>query len=146
MLVKQRPIWNNSLWWPTTMKDAVEYCRQCDLYQRMGQPNERDGMPHQLVLPLEHFQNWGFNFVMPFKLAIPKTGNRYVIVATDYCPKGIQAKALRDNTMESTAKFLYEYIWCKVECLIDLISNQRNHLITHNLTYQYDNVYKGKTT
>ena len=40
-----RKIWNSGLWWPTTTKDEVEYCRQYDLYHRMGQPIERDRMP-----------------------------------------------------------------------------------------------------
>ena len=62
-------IWNNKLWSPTTMKDAVDYCRQCDLWQRMGQPTKKDCMPHQLVLPLEPFQKGCLNFVGPFKLA-----------------------------------------------------------------------------
>ena len=51
-----RKIWNNGLWWPTTIKDAIEYCRQCDLCQRMGKPNEKDRIPHEPVLPLQPFQ------------------------------------------------------------------------------------------
>ena len=56
-------IWNSWLWWPTTMKDAVEYCWQCDLCQHRGQPNERDCMPYQPVVPLDPFQMWGLDFV-----------------------------------------------------------------------------------
>ena len=33
-----RKIWNSGLWWPTTMKDAIELCRQCYLCQRICQP------------------------------------------------------------------------------------------------------------
>ena len=51
-----RKIWNSGLWWPTTIKDAIEYCRQCDLCQRMGKPNEKDRIPHEPVLPLQPFQ------------------------------------------------------------------------------------------
>ena len=46
-----RKIWNSVLWWPTTMKDAVNYCRQCDLCQQVGHPNDKDQMPPQPVLP-----------------------------------------------------------------------------------------------
>ena len=34
-------IWNSGLWWPTIMNDATDYCRKCDVCQRMGQPTER---------------------------------------------------------------------------------------------------------
>ena len=29
-------VWQSGLWWPTMKKDAQEFCRQCDLCQRMG--------------------------------------------------------------------------------------------------------------
>jgi hypothetical protein len=63
-------------------------------------------MPHQPVLPLEPFQKWGIDFVGPFKPAAAQTGNRYILVVTDYCPKWVEAKALKDKTATSTAKFL----------------------------------------
>ena len=31
-----RKIWQSGLWWPTTKKDAHNFCKQCDLYQWMG--------------------------------------------------------------------------------------------------------------
>jgi hypothetical protein len=67
-------------------------------------------MPHQLVLPLEPFQKWGLDFVGPFNPAAAQTGNQYILVATDYCTKRVEAKALQDNTASCTAKFLYEYM------------------------------------
>ena len=35
-----RKIWQSGLWWPTTLKDAVRYTKECDLCQRLGQPTE----------------------------------------------------------------------------------------------------------
>jgi hypothetical protein len=143
-----RKIWQSGLWWPTTMRDAVKYSRECDLCQRLGQPTEQARMPHHPVLPLEPFQKWGLDFVGPFKPPAMRTGNRYIIVATDYCTKWVEAKALRDNTAASTAKFLYECIWCRYGCPIELISDQGGHFlgqVIESLTTFYAVVHKRST-
>ena len=87
------------------------------------------GMPHHPVLPLEPFQKWGLDFVGPFKPLAMRTGNRYIIVAIDYCTKWVEAKALRDNTASSTTKILYKFIWCPYDCSIELISDQEGHFL-----------------
>ena len=81
----------------------------------MGQPTEKDKMPFQPMLPLEPFQTWVLDFVGPFKPAAIRTGNRYIIVSTDYCKKWVEAKPLKDNTATSTTKFLYKNIWCRFD-------------------------------
>ena len=116
--------------------------------QRLGQPTEQARMPHHPVLPLEPFQKWGLDFVGPFKPPAMRTGNRYIIVATDYCTKWVEAKALRDNTAASTTKFLYECIWCRYGCPIELISDQGGHFlgqVVESLTSFYAVVHKRST-
>ena len=95
-------------------------------------------MLRQQVLPLDSFQKWAVDFVSHFKPATTQTDNRYILVATDYCTKWVEAKALRDNMAASTVKFLYKYIWCRFGCPIKLISDQRSHFLNsaiHELTH-----------
>jgi transposase InsO family protein len=105
-------------------------------------------MPHQPVMPLEPFQKWELDFVGPFNPFAAQTGNRYILVATDYCTKWVEVKALRDNTATSTAKFLYEYIWCRYGCPIELVSDQGVHFVNdvvRGLTQHYAVVHRRST-
>ena len=63
-------------------------------------------MPHQPMLPLEPFKKWGLNFGGLFTPSVAHTGNKYILVATDYYTTWVEAKPLRDNTAASTMKFL----------------------------------------
>lgn len=38
-------ILREGIWWPTTHKDSKDYCRECDVYQRIGRPSRRDELP-----------------------------------------------------------------------------------------------------
>ena len=105
-------------------------------------------MPHQPVLPLDPFQKWGLDFVGPFMPAAARTGNKYILVATDYCTKWVEAKALCDNTVAVTAKFLYEHIWCRFGCPIELVSDQGSHflnIVVRDLMQHYAVVHKKST-
>jgi hypothetical protein len=33
------------IWWSTIHMDSKEYCKKCDVCQRVGKPNRRDEMP-----------------------------------------------------------------------------------------------------
>ena len=78
-----RRIWSSGLWWATTTKDAVKYCRQCSLCQWIRQPTEKDRMAFQPVLPLKPSQKWSLDLVSAFKPTVIRTGKiQYIIVAT----------------------------------------------------------------
>ena len=105
-------------------------------------------MRHYPVLPLETFQKWGLDFVGPFKPLTMRTGNGYIIVATGYYTKWVEAKALQDNTTASTTKNLYEFIWCRYGYPIELISDQGGHFlgqVVESLTSFYAVLHKRST-
>ena len=126
------------------LENQIQYAKECDLCQRMGQPTEQARMPHQPFLPLDPSKKWGLDFVRPFKLPAMRTYNRYIIVATDYCTKWVEAIALRDDIASSTTKFLYEYIWWKLINTMQ-ISDQVGDFLTQvveSLTTFYAVVHK----
>ena len=98
----------------------MRLCEQC---QKDDTPKPTDRMSHHPVLPLEPFQKWGLDFMGPIKPAAQHTGNPYILVATDYCTKWVEAVSLRDNKASSVASFLYNTIMCRFGCPVEIVSN-----------------------
>lgn len=55
-------------------------------------------------------------------------GFKYLVVAVDYFTKWVEAKPLKDKTMVSVARFLYE-LSCRHGCFEVLISDQGREFV-----------------
>ena len=117
------------LWWPTVYNDAREWVVACDTCQRAGKPLKRDFMPLNPSHAQELFERWGLDFIGPVKVS--KTRCRYIVVATEYLTKWVEARALPDNSAVSTAKFLYEQIITRYGIPIQLTSDCGGHFVNH---------------
>ena len=79
-------------WWPMLYKDTYDYCQTCHECQKTG------GLPKSVstklitTLPAKPFLKWGLDFVQPVKKT-RHTGKRYILVATDYATKSVEARA-----------------------------------------------------
>jgi len=72
---------------------------------------------------------WGLDFVGSIKPIGRLTGSGYILVATNYATRWMEAKAFITNIVIVIAKFLYEYILTRFGCALIIIINQGVHFI-----------------
>jgi len=110
-------------WWPTLFKDIHNFCRSYDNCQKIGGLKTKSLTKLVTTLLEKPFMKWGLNFIGPIKPIGRQIGNKYILVATDYATKWVEAKALRTNIAIDIARFLYEYIMIKFGCPLTIVTN-----------------------
>ena len=123
------------LWWPTLFSDAVEFVKRCDECQRIKVPVRRDNMPLRPMMGARAFSKWGIDFVGPINPPAHRTKAQYIIVATDYLTKWVEAKATQKNDARTTACFLYEYVFTHYGLPIEIVSDRGTHFINEVIHY-----------
>ncbi|KAL3698611.1 hypothetical protein R1sor_012687 [Riccia sorocarpa] len=110
------------LWWPTIFKDCHSHVQTCNECQRSA--TLKEGMPLKPIFPLGVFQKWGLDFIRPIKPASFPIGKRYIITATNYTTKWVEAECYRTNDKNVTAKFIDENIITRFGVPVELVSDQ----------------------
>eukprot|EP00253_Pinus_taeda_P034078 PITA_34078 len=92
-------------YWPMIFKDARKFVQACDICQRAGHPGQSDEMPLKPQLVIEPFERWALDFVGPIN---PSSNQKtYILVATEYVTKWVEAEALLRATEDSVIQFLF---------------------------------------
>lgn len=78
----------------------------------------------------ELFEWWGLDSVEPLKVSRTRIC-RYIIIATKYLTKWVEARALPDNFALSTTNFIYEQIITRYNIPIQLTSDRGGHFVNH---------------
>ena len=134
-------------WWPTMSRDVRNFVRSCDPCQRTGNPVFRNHWPLTPIVPLAPFEKWGVDFIGPIQ-PLGSQRHRYIILATDYATKWVEARATRRNDAATSARFLFERIMMRFGHPLELVSDRGTHFLNDvivDLTGQYK-VKHRKTT
>jgi hypothetical protein len=98
------------------------YSKCCDPCQIIG------GLVTQNLVKLvksfleEQFMKWGLDFVGPIILVGRYRRNKYILVATNYATKWVEARALITNIIVVITNFLYECILTKFGCPLIIVT------------------------
>eukprot|EP00253_Pinus_taeda_P024859 PITA_24859 len=134
-------------YWPTIFKNANKFVQACDSCQRAGHPSQSDEMPLKPQLVIEPFERWALDFVGPINP--PSNQKTYILVATEYVTKWVEAEALPRATEESVIQFLLHLFVCyglPREIIIDggpqfagnrIAATLNNYHVRHKITTPY---------
>lgn len=133
-----KAIMTAGLWWPTLFQDAAEFVKRCDQCQRVKVPIRKDNMPLRPMMGARAFAKWGIDFVGPINPPAHRTRAQYIIVATDYLTKWVEAKATPKNDARTTTCFLYEYVFTRDGLPIEIVSDRGTHFLNDVIHYLLD--------
>nr|CAN81979.1 hypothetical protein VITISV_032721 [Vitis vinifera] len=98
-------------YWPTMKKDAAAYVKKCDKCQRYAP------IPHMPSTTLRSisgpwpFAQWGMDIVGPLPAAPAQ--KKFLLVATDYFSKWVEAEAYASIKDKDVTKFVWKNIICR---------------------------------
>ena len=90
-------------------------------------------MPLYPIIPSLTFETWAIEFIGPFPKQGKKIGARYIITIVEYVTQWAEAEPIHSCTKEVAAKFIYENIFTRFGCPLNLISDQGTQFINQTI-------------
>jgi hypothetical protein len=97
------------IFWPAMMGDCCRYFRGCETCQRFGDIQFASATMLHLVVEPWQFRGWGLDFFGEIHLLSSK-GHRFILVATDYFTRWMEAVPLRNMTHKEVISFVLEHM------------------------------------
>ena len=107
-------------YWPTLFKDVTLHCKTCEFYQFFG---KKDFHPrqHHPIISIHPFQKWGIDFIGPLPITARK--KKYILVATQYVTKWVEASPLLVAIGKAVADFTFDRLCTRFGTPMEIISD-----------------------
>ncbi|KAL6328496.1 hypothetical protein AAG906_038691 [Vitis piasezkii] len=98
-------------YWPTMKKDTEVYAKKCDKCQRYAPVPHMPAETLNLVTSPWPFTQWGMDIVGPLPTIAAQ--KKFLLVATDYFSKWVEAEAYASIKDKDVTKFIWKNIACR---------------------------------
>jgi hypothetical protein len=95
--------------WPTILEDCFEYYKGCQDCQRFGNIQRVPTSALNPIIKPWPFRGWGIDLIGQINPPSSK-GHKFVLLATDYFTKWVEAIPLKKVTSENMVEFVKEHI------------------------------------
>lgn len=126
-------ILHDGLWWPTLHQDSKAYYWAYDICQWIGKPSWRDEIMLKPQMMLQSFEKWAIEFVGPITPQ-GKMGAHYIITATEYLTRWVEAHPVKGCMATTTMKFLLENMLTRFGCPNILMSDRGTHFLNETIS------------
>ena len=114
-------------------RDAFDFSRKCQECQRAGGRLKKAALPlHPLIIKVP-FQQWGLDIVGPITPASSQQ-HKYILTATDYFTRWVEAIPLRLVNSEQVISFLDSFIITRFGVPESLIFDNATYFSSVKLT------------
>jgi hypothetical protein len=95
--------------WPTMLEDCFEYYKGCQDCQKFGNIQRVPASTLNPIIKPWPFRGWGTDLIGQINPPSSK-GHKFVLLATDYFTKWVEAIPLKKVTSENMIEFVREHI------------------------------------
>jgi hypothetical protein len=104
----------------------------------MEKPGQADEMPLKAQVVAEPFERWALDFIGPFNHKLNQKA--YILVATNYMTKWVEAEALPNAIEEVVIKFLFK-LFVRYGLPREVITDGGSEFTAHRITTSLDNYH-----
>jgi hypothetical protein len=125
-------LYRAGFYWSTMINDCFMYYKGCESCQKFRDVQLAPAAMLHLIIKSWPFHGWALDFIGQIHPTSSK-GNRFVLVATDYFTKWIEAVPLKNMSHKEVIQFISEHIIHRFDIPQTLTMDQGSSFMSHQV-------------